>query len=737
MIYLVTTNPALIRENNLYTNITVERSLELLNELSIIGVDTETSGIEVHTKDLLLAQFGCFDFQVVVDCRTIDITLYKSLLEDTSKLFLFWNAKFDLKFFLKYKIIVQNIYDGFLAEKLQWNGYPSGMHSMSLKAAGENYCNIELDKSVRGKIIWSKTLTDDIIEYGALDVKYLEKIREEQLKRLKEKDLITALAYENKFCPVLAYFEFCGVKLDSEKWKNKMKNDEAHFNSALSNLNNWVVDYYKNNNGSDCLWIERVFIFRKEEYGRRIEYTPSGEWKLIDTIVKEDIQSESNLGFNGTVWKGKIRQKFPYIEINLQGDLFEGFDTEPKCTINWSSPKQVAPFLEFLGFNLETYDKKTKEKKKSVGADIIKSQINISTIAPLYIEYKEWEKVVGTYGQNVIDQINPVTGRIHTNFSQLGTDTLRLSSGGKDKENNVEYLNFQNFPANEETRSCFVSEKGYKWISADYSGQESRILADLAHDQAMLDLFKDPKGDIHSLVAKMSYPEVIGDCPISEIKERFKKYRQMAKGVEFAVNYGGNAQTIKSNSGISLSEAENIYNNYMAGFTGVKQYQDAQRKFVMENGYIILNSKTRAKAYIYDYDELKEIEKRFNAEYWDTYRKYKQSNPDSAIVSEVKHYFRRKSASEKQAINYKCQGTGAAVFKLACIFFYKYLLEHNLVFKVKLCAPVHDEINIEVPEEIADQIADVLTSCMNKAGIFFCPSLDFPCSAEISDHWIH
>ncbi len=89
MIYLVTTNPALIKENNLYTNISVERSLELLRELPIIAVDTETSGIEVHTKDLLLAQFGCFDFQIVVDCRTIDITLYKNLLEDSSKLFLF------------------------------------------------------------------------------------------------------------------------------------------------------------------------------------------------------------------------------------------------------------------------------------------------------------------------------------------------------------------------------------------------------------------------------------------------------------------------------------------------------------------------------------------------------------------------------------------------------------------------------------------------------------------------
>lgn len=85
---------------------------------------------------------------------------------------------------------------------------------------------------------------------------------------------------------------------------------------------------------------------------------------------------------------------------------------------------------------METFDKKTKETKKSVGADIIEAQKDKSDIAPLYIKYKGYEKLVGTYGQNVLDQINPVTGRIHTNFNQLGCDT------GK---NITKVLKFQNF----------------------------------------------------------------------------------------------------------------------------------------------------------------------------------------------------------------------------------------------------------------------------------------------------
>lgn len=88
---------------------------------------------------------------------------------------------------------------------------------MSLRAAGEKYCGVELDKSIRGKIIWAKNLTDDIILYGANDVKYLPQIKKKQHEELQKKGLLTAIKYENKFCPVLAYTEFCGVKLDENK----------------------------------------------------------------------------------------------------------------------------------------------------------------------------------------------------------------------------------------------------------------------------------------------------------------------------------------------------------------------------------------------------------------------------------------------------------------------------------------------------------------------------------------
>lgn len=670
MIYLVTNNQLLF-DNSLYKVITVEDSLKLLETLNEVGLDTETGGMDPHTKELLLVQMGNFDFQVVIDCRTVNILRYKKFLE-SDRLFLLWNAKFDLKFFLKYKIVIKNIYDGFLAEKLLWLGYPAGIHSMSLRAAGEKYCGVELDKSIRGKIIWAKNLTDDIILYGANDVKYLPQIKKKQHEELQKKGLLTAIKYENKFCPVLAYTEFCGVKLDENKWKVKMAKDKARFNDALNKLNNWVIENYPE-----------------------------------------------------------------YSYVNPQGDLFSGFDLTPKCTINWASPRQVIPLLEKIGFKLDTFDKKTKAKKKSVGADIIEPQKDLSPIAPIYLEYKAAEKLIGTYGQNVLDQINSKTGRIHTNFNQLGTDTGRLSSGGKDKEHEIEYINFQNFPRDAETRSCFVAEPGNKWISCDYAAQESRIIGELSSDKAILDLFNHGCGDMHSLVAKMAYPDIIGDCPIEEIKHKFKNWRQEAKGIEFAINYGGDANTIKSNKNIPLAEAQKIYDDYMRGFSGVKAYQDRQRKFVMNHGYILLNSKTGHKAFIYDYEDLCAIKNKFNGQFWETYKEYKKSNPDSAIVSEVRHFFKRKSASEKQAINYPCQATGALCFKLASIYIYQYLVDHNLLFKVKLCIPAHDEWNVETPTEICNEISQVVQDSMKKAGAWFCKQVELPAEAEIGDCWIH
>lgn len=107
MIYLVT-NQRTLFESEIYKVISVEESLRLLNPLTVVGLDTETKGIDPHTGTLLSLQLGNRDFQIVIDCITIDISLYKNYLE-SNRLFLFWNARFDLKWLFKYKIVPKRV----------------------------------------------------------------------------------------------------------------------------------------------------------------------------------------------------------------------------------------------------------------------------------------------------------------------------------------------------------------------------------------------------------------------------------------------------------------------------------------------------------------------------------------------------------------------------------------------------------------------------------------------------
>ena len=686
-IYLVSRQQQLF-DNPTYKIISVEESLRLLEPLRIVGLDTETEGFSPFLKKLLTLQLGNRDFQVVIDCTTVDVRLYKEYLE-SDRLFLGWNLKFDVKFLFHHGIIPQNLYDGFLAEKMIWLGYPSGIHSMSLKSAGEHYLGVELDKTVRGQIIWKKKLTDEIIEYAANDVRYLEDIMNRQTEILYERGQKLALEVENKAILPTAYFEFCGVKLDVNKWQEKMKKDEEELQKAQDELDKFIVDLYNEN--------------------------PQSMNKFVEMA---------------------------------QPDLFGFTVPGPRCKVNWNSSKQVIPLLEFFGFDLLTRDKVKGGMKKSVDATVIEGQKDKHPIAKVYLRFKAAQKVTSTYGQNFLDLINPVTGRIHTSFNQIGTDTHRYSSGGGDDKEvipgrKVPLVNLQNLPADAETRACFVAEKGNKWISADYSGEESVILANISKDKAMIDLFLHGCGDLHSLVAKMVYPDELRDIPVEQVKKLRPDLRKKAKAPEFTFAYGGDANTLIGRDHIPEDEARAIEANYKKGFPGVAAYQSYQRKIVMQLGYINTCPEVGFRAYIYDFDELDKVQKQFNQEFWDKYRRLKAENPLDPLVEEVRHYFKRKSASERQSINYPIQSRGSAIFKIAAVNLFKWVVDNGLFGIVKFCIPAHDEFKIEAPEDIAEEVASKLHECMVNAGKFICRIV--PLEAEVSrlkdgtlpTYWIH
>lgn len=550
MVYLVSQNRKLFSPEK-YLEIDFEEAMKILNPLKLVQFDTETMGLDCHTKALLTVQLGNKENQVVFDWTTLRKEEKKILKEyfESDRVFLGWNLMFDLTFMYVQDIWPKHLWDGMLAEILIYLGCPPILSpevydkinipgyapvyasdnpnllkyyelSYSLKAAAKRRCNVDLDKSVRGEII-NSGLTEEVIEYAANDVVWLEDIKDAQEIELRKQDLMFALEFECEFIKSLAYFKYCGVHLDEVKWTTKIANDLARLRKAEKALNDWVSEWDST---------------RSPESGFEFRYVP--RWYDNSNCQNEDEIALIKDGYarspqhdTSTSLAYKKRQKSTFTEMPQRGlfdgmDGFDEFDGKPKCIINWSSSKQVVSLFELLGINVKTFDKKTKREKKSVEEKLLAPQADKFPIIKLYLEYQGAAKVVSTYGENWRKAINEKTRRIHVDFHSIGTDTGRVSSGG-----GVYKLNLQNLPHDAETRSCFTAEPGNVWISADYSGQESAITASVSNDPKMVEILSSG-GDLHSEVAKSCWPDLLGNLTVDEVKHQYKSYRQNAKGVE-------------------------------------------------------------------------------------------------------------------------------------------------------------------------------------------------------------
>lgn len=769
MIYFVTGQRELFEfPDAKYKCISVEESLKILEPLRVVGLDTETTGTEIWQGKLLTLQLGNKENQVVIDCMTINVKQYKDYLE-SDRLFIIHNAKFDLRWLYKEHIVVRNVYDTYLAEKILFLGFPPGIVSLSLQACCDRYLHIYLDKTVRGQI--HAGMTEGVIVYAANDVVHLEDIMNLQLVTINARGQKVALDIENEFVRVLAYIEYCGIKLDPIKWKAKMDKDAERLRIAEQKLNDWVVDYVMKKGDTSN-------IARNYDTNRRGK--PA---KLADNV---------------------------YVVIP-QPSLFAEFDTGPQCIINWNSSKQVIRLFEELGLDLLVKDKKTGKMKKSVESKFIELQASKSSIVPLYLEYSAAFKVVTSFGQNFLDAINPVTQRIHPTFNQM-MDTGRLScgsggkgKGGKTKDDDIaeeadenkdtptqannKSVNVQQLPATEETRAAFVPEKGHLLVDCDYGDQEGHVFTELSNDREWIAFYNDPaQRDGHSFVAKMCFPKDLDGVAEKDVKKVRKDLRDLAKKARFCFNYNGQAPTMATNCNIPVDFATEIYNNYFKRFNGIASYFKVQKRDMWNRGYILISKITGLRAYIYDYPILKGIERRKNGmeDFWDIYKAARDSgrviseippsvmqeiakrfaqgvpieeiavrysykvkkagkieerfidiNRETVYVSVMKHLWKRKSASDNQSCNYPSQGTAAAMTKIAGIRYFNHLVNDGLIFKVLIPNDVHDEYLIEPPEEIAEQEAKKLSECMEYAANIFCKKVSIKAVPEIAPCWVH
>ena len=758
MIYLVSNQQQLFESEN-YKVITLEESLDLIKDWKMCQLDTETSGRDAHVNDLLCVQIGNIEgtIQIVVDTSTIDIRNYKEFLENTYCIG--HNLKFDLQFLYNYNIIPRKIYDTMIVEQLLYLGYPAGKVSFSLKGVAERRLNIDIDKSTRGEIIW-RGLDTKVIEYAAGDVQYLGEIMKLQIQDCKEKQCLKGAKLECDFVPSIAYLEWCGIKLDEEKWKEKMKNDSKNLENAKKHLDEWLLNLcYKEDLEVKLSKPDTVTIgytpYDDEEY-RNYKVQFEMYEKMGYEIISQKLPS-SNLGmyYSVTLSNHKtihilinIRNKFTF--VNLQGDLFEGFDTSPKTNINWSSSSQVILVAKALGFDTTVQDKKTGEDKDSVLEKHLKSQKGINDeFLNLYFKYQEYAKVVSSFGQGHLDCINPNTGRIHTVFRQLGTSSGRIACGSNQPNTDlakfkqiipsrVKYPNLQQLPSDEVTRSCFVAPKGYKMVSADFSAEESRLGADIYQDEEMLKEFIEGSGDMHSLFAWMVFRkecEELGCTCVADVKSKAPKWRKAVKAVEFAWMFGAAAPTIAQSANCSVEEAENYIKNLEKGFSGVSKFAKEGSKFVRNNGYILICPYTGHKKYWWDHDKWLERQKSFTPEFWEVYRA-KHKGTGDAIAMEVREHFQAAAKYDRDARNVVTQGTGAIIMKSAMTTLFNWIIDNGYFNIVHICCSVHDELVADYPEEMVE-FPKLLEKIMEESAAKYCKSLPIPAEGAVGTCWIH
>lgn len=387
------------------------------------------------------------------------------------------------------------------------------------------------------------------------------------------------------------------------------------------------------------------------------------------------------------------------------------FSTEIKCTIKWTSSKQVIKLFDSLGICPEEVSKSTKKLSKTVSSTALKGVLTRDDLSDdhrwlikTYLEFKRATQATTTFGEAYFKYVNPITKRLHSGFTQI-MKTGRVSSSNP---------NLQNIPSDAAYRKAFDCPDGYNIVNADYSGQEQIILANESLDADLLHFYNQGFADMHSFVASKIYPH-LSNIPLEDIKGKFPEERQISKAAGFAINYGGNGFTISKNLGLPKSIGEEVFNAYFKAFPGLNDYFDRCKEKALRLGYIEIDAYTGRKYYFPQFIEMQK-----------------------ALESgDSRHYELLKGKLERASLNYPIQGTAGSMTKLAVVYIRMYLLEHNAYDRFQITNVVHDEINCEAKSEYAEECAKVMEYAMKKASKIWCKVVPMNAVAKIGSHWAH
>jgi DNA polymerase I-like protein with 3'-5' exonuclease and polymerase domains len=353
-------------------------------------------------------------------------------------------------------------------------------------------------------------------------------------------------------------------------------------------------------------------------------------------------------------------------EESSQGSLFGG---PQRDDINLDSQQQLTKALNRLGIPVPDSTRNWKLQPLAAQYPIIGT----------LLEYRTVQKALTSYGENMIELINPVTKRLHADFRQIGAPTGRFACTNP---------NIQQVPHAIEYRRCFSGHpEGRKLIIADYSQIELRILAEFSGDRGFIEAFNSG-ADLHRVTAAQVFN--------ASLDQVTKEQRDFAKRLNFGVVYGIGAQRFAMMTGLSVSDAENVLRRYFATYRQLDSYlREAANRAVSERQ--ARTASGRLVRFRYDENDRQQI-----------------------------------SMTQRNGKNTPIQGTSADILKRAL----KLLKEELSDTNAKVVNIIHDEIVVEADADEAEGVAEKVERVMVAAGEEYLKTVPVKVETEIADEWV-
>jgi DNA polymerase I len=340
----------------------------------------------------------------------------------------------------------------------------------------------------------------------------------------------------------------------------------------------------------------------------------------------------------------------------------------PRANINLDSQQQVTEALNRLGIPLPDSTRNWKLQPLA---------LQYPVVAKL-LEYRTMQKALTSYGQNMVELINPKTGRLHADFRQIGAPTGRFACTNP---------NIQQVPHAAEYRRCFTGyPEGRQLIIADYSQIELRILAEFSGDEAFTNAFKSG-ADLHRVTAA----QVFGVAEDEVTKEQ----RDFAKRLNFGVVYGIGAQRFSMMTGLGLTEAENVLRRYFSTYRGLDTYLRESANRAVDEKQARTGS-GRLVRFNYDPSDRQQI-----------------------------------SMTQRNGKNAPIQGTSADILKRAL----RLLSDELRDTSAQIVNIIHDEIVVEVNQGEAESVAAKVERAMISAGEEYVHSVPVTVESHIASEW--